>query len=214
MRKIRIVMVLVGVLTLVLLQTNGLLAKKMTLNILCWEGYTKPYTEGFTKLMKEKYKLDVKFNINNISAPQEFWTAARLKQADLISPAHNILKSDKWKFIKGGIALPVDLNNIPNYKNLLPFLRKNPFVTHEGDVFAVPYTMGPYGLAYNAEKVERPVSWEVLWDEESKNKFTISKDYPDCNIYVASLVLGANYEDLYNFETLKNTLEQDELQPD
>jgi len=200
------------VLAIVLIFTNGTFAKELTLNILCWEGYTKPYTEGFVKLMKEKHQLDVKFNIKNLSNPQEFWDAARPKKVDLISPAHNILKSKKWKFIEGRVALPVDLNNVPNYKKLLPFLQKNQFVTKGDDVFAVPYTMGPYGLCYNADKVPAPESWNVLWDEKAKNKFTISKDYPDCNIYVSALVLGANYDEIYKYGVLVKKIGKDKLQ--
>ncbi len=194
--------VLISVMALVLFQNNEVSAKELTLNILCWEGYAKPYTEGFMKLMKEKHQLNVKFNIKNLSDPEEFWDAARPKKVDLISPAHNLLKSDKGKFIKGRVALPINLDNVPNYKNLLPILQKNQFVTQGEDIYGVPYTMGLYGLAYNAAKVAEPESWNILWDEKARNKFTISKDFPDCNIYVTSLVLGAGYNDLYSYDAL------------
>lgn len=204
--------ILIGVVAFVLMQSSIVFAKEITLNILCWEGYTKQYTANFIKLMKEKHKVDIKFNIKNISAPQEFWDAARPKKVDLISPAHNILKSDKWKFIKGRVALPIDLKNVPNYKNLLPMLQKNQFVTKGKDVFAVPYTMGPYGLCYNADKVPEPKSWDVLWSEKAKNKFSISKDYPSCNIYVTALVLGANYKEIYDFGVLSKKIGVAKLQ--
>jgi len=187
-------------------------SESLTLNIHCWEGYAKPYTDGFKALMKEKHGIDVNLNITNVSDPDEFWQLARGKQVDLISPAHNIPKSEKWPFIKRNVAAPVDLNNVPNYQYLLPFLKNNPFVTEAGQVFGVPYTMGPYGLAYNADKVSAPSSWSVLWSPDAQGKYSISKDYADANIYISALVLGASYDELYQSSKLWKKVGRDELQ--
>ena len=78
-------------------------AKTVTLNIHCWEVYTKPYEEGFVRYIKEKENIYVVLNITNVSDPDEFWQAARSQQADLILPAHNIPKSNKWPFIQNTI---------------------------------------------------------------------------------------------------------------
>jgi len=187
-------------------------AKTVTLNIHCWEGYTKPYEEGFVRYIKEKENVYVVLNITNVSDPDEFWQVARSQQADLISPAHNIPKSNKWPFIQNKMAAPVDLAHVPNYKYLLPFLKKSKFVTEGGAVYGVPYTMGPYGLAYNADFVKEPTSWDVLWEPSAKKKYTISKDYSDANIYVTALTLGASYADLYDSNTLVKKVEKKSLQ--
>lgn len=187
-------------------------AETISLNVLCWEGYTKPYVAGFKALIKEKHGLDVEINVSNVSAPAEFWNMARGGKVDLISPAHNIPKSVHWPFIERGIAIPVNLDNIPNYKYLLPFLKKNDFVTKGDVVYGVPYTMGPYGLAYNADKVPEPKSWEVLWQPEARGKFSISKDYPDANIYTSALVLGAKYDELYDINKLFESIGNVQLQ--
>lgn len=183
-------------------------AQDITLRILCWEGYAKPYTKKFQALMHKKYDKKVSLEIKNVSDPGEFWDESRGNNVDLISPAHNILKSNKWKFIEGKIALPINLKNIPNYKYVIPFLQKNEFATKNGKVFGVPYTMGPYGLAYNADKVEEPESWNILWSKEAKNKITISKDYSDCNIYTSVLALGGSYNDLYDYDTLVSNIDK------
>jgi len=180
-------------------------AQSVTLNIQCWEGYASHYVEGFKKLVKDKHNIDITINITNVSDPNEFWQMARAKKVDLISPAHNIPKSKKWPFIKGGVAIPVNLNNIPNYKYVIPFLQKNDFVTENNKVYGVPYTMGPYGLAYNADKVKEPKSWNVLWGAAAVGKYTISKDYPDANIYTSALILGSTYGDLYDIKKLRSS---------
>lgn len=187
-------------------------AEPMTLTIHCWDGYSRPYVDGFTALIKKKYNIDLTLQITNVSDPDEFWQLARAERVDLISPAHNIPKSTKWPFIKYEVALPIDLNNVPNYQYVIPFLQKNPFVTEKGVVYGVPYTMGPYGLAYNADKVKEPTSWKILWQPEAKGKYTISRDYPDANIFTSALMLGARYVDLYDSTRLFNQLGEAPLQ--
>ncbi len=177
-------------------------AEHITIRIHCWKGYSKPYTGQFLELVKKKYKKDIRLVITNVSNPEEFWDVSRRSKADLISPAHNILKSRNGVFINKGIVLPVNLKNIPNYKFLLPILQRNKFVTENGKIYGVPYTMGSYGLAYNSKKVKKPESWQVLWNEKNKKTYTISQDYPDCNIYITALVLGADYNVLYNYNKL------------
>jgi len=71
--------------------------------------------------------------------------------------------------------------------------------------------MGPYGLAYNSEKVNKADSWSVLWEKDSSKLYTISKDYPDCNIYVTSLVLGAGYDDIYKMNKLLKKVSNSDL---
>ena len=197
-------LVIIILIVLFAFNISSVFAEDVTLRILCWKGYSKPYIEGFQKLISEKYNINVTIEISNVSDPTEFWQKSRAKKVDLISPAHNILKSNKWPFIKGtvNVALPINLDNIPNYKYVLPFLQKSIFVTENNSVYGVPYTMGPYGLAYNADKVAEPKSWNVLWSDKSKNTITLSKDYSDCNIYISALALGAKYDQLYDYDKL------------
>lgn len=172
--------------------------EEVVLRIHCWKGYAQPYTQGFQELVKNKYNIDLRLEISNVSDPTEFWDRARTRTADLISPAHNLPKSPHGNFIKAGLIIPINLANIPNYRNILPFLQYNELVSHNGQVYGVPYTMGPYGLAYNANQVEEPKSWSVLWSKEAQGRYTIARDYPDCNVYTTLLVFGLTHEDLYD----------------
>jgi spermidine/putrescine-binding protein len=187
-------------------------SRDITLRIHCWEGYARPYVKNFVKMVKEKYHIDIRLKITNVSDPEEFWQLSRGRLVDLISPAHNIPLSPSWAFVKGKVALPVNLNNIPRYKDLLPILNKNEFVSLNDKVYAVPYTMGPYGLGYNQNKVNEPESWNVLWGKGNEGFYSISKDYPDCNIYISSLVLGAAYDDLYNVDHLFRKIPRNVIQ--
>ncbi len=212
MKRIRPALLFLLAIILFFCPASAIADKPMTLRIHCWEGYAKPYVSGFKEIISHKYGEDIDIKISNASDPSEFWELSRGMKVDIISPAHNIPKNRRWSFIDGGVALPVNLANIPNYKNLLDLLKNNDFVTKNGLIYGVPYTIGPYGLAYNADKVGDPGSWSVLFDSGARGKYTISKDYPDCNIYVSALILGATYSDIYDADKLLKKVRRPELQ--
>lgn len=174
------------------------------LRILCWEGYApSENARKFETMMQEKYGMDITVRVTDVSDPQEFFTMIRAKKVDLISPAQNIPRSDRWKFIEGHLVLPVDLKNVPNYRYVLPSLQRADYITVDETVYGVPIVYGVYGLAYNAAFFEKPPeSWNVLWNPEYEKKYSISSDYHEANIYCTALALGISQEELFNYDTL------------
>jgi spermidine/putrescine-binding protein len=174
--------------------------KAEELRILCWEGYAVPqYTERFEQFIKVKYGIDLTVTVRHLSDPQDFFDNVRVRKADLISPSHNIPKSDRWPFIRGKIVLPIDLANIPNYKYIIPELQKAEYITQGNQVYGVPILYGPYGLAYNTHVVKvEPTSWKVLWDPEFAGKYAISADYHEANIYITALTLDLTPEQIFD----------------
>lgn len=176
--------------------------KAEELRILCWEGYAAhQYTERFEHYVKKKYGLDLTVTVNHVSDPQEFFDSIRARKVDLISPAHNIPKSDRWPLIRGKIVIPLDLANIPNYKQIIPELQKADYITQDNQVYGVPIVYGPYGLAYNTNIVkEEPTSWNVLWRPEYAGKYAISADYFEANIYITALASGLTPEQMFHYD--------------
>jgi spermidine/putrescine-binding protein len=183
------------------------------LRILCWEGYAAPeYTQQFEVLIKAKYGKDVKLVVQNVSDPGEFFEAVRTKKADLISPAHNIPKSARWKLIKGGVTLPLNLANIPNYKDLIPTLQHAEYITEGGEVYGVPIVYGPYGLAYNTTVfAEAPTSWTIFWDPQYRGRYALSADYHEANIYMTALAQGLRSPDIFSYSKLNTPEMQQKL---
>ncbi len=170
---------------------SGTAMGEETLRLLVWEGYAPPeQVAQFEAFIKDKYKKTVKLKVDFISDPNDFFAAVRSKQADLISPTHNLFKDNRFNFIKKKLFLPVDLNNLPNYKNLIPALQKAEYATQGDAVYGVPFVHGPYGLAYNIKHLNAPITWDVFWDQKFSGKYSISSDYYECNIYITALALG------------------------
>ncbi|MBF0100383.1 MAG: extracellular solute-binding protein [Desulfobacterales bacterium] len=174
------------------------------LRILCWEGYAAPeYTQEFEKLIKEKYKIDLKVSVKNVSDPQEFFDGIRTKKVDIISPAQNIPKSSRWRFIETNLVLPINLDNLPNYKDIIPALQKAEYISKDGNVYGVPYIYGPYGLAYNTNIVkEEPKSWNIFWDPQYAGKYSLSSDYHEANIYITALAMGLKKDEIFSYNKL------------
>ncbi len=197
--------------TVIALESSVSPAWSEELRILCWKGYApQKHTQKFENLVKIKYGVTLKVIVTEVSDPQEFFTKIRGRKVDLISPAHNIPKSEKWKFIRGGIVLPINLEHIPNYKNLIPGLQRADYITQDGKVYGVPIVYGPYGLAYNTNFFsEPPTSWNVFWDAKYVGKYTISSDYHEANIYSTALALGLSKQQIFDYEVIKDNGEME-----
>ncbi len=180
-------------------------AKPETLRITCWAGYAKPFVEDFQKLVKEKHKVDVQVQISNPTDQDEFYMAAKEGTADLISPPMDLAKNPRFYcFQKGDFLLSeVDTAKVPNMRHILPFFQEDSSLIYEGKRYGVPYNCGPYGLAYNTEKVkEAPTSWNVLWDPQYADKYTINNNFPKCNIWITALALGYSYDQIFDINKL------------
>ncbi|MCP4116082.1 MAG: extracellular solute-binding protein [Desulfobacteraceae bacterium] len=184
---------------------------KDTLKLLIWEGYSPPeQIKIFKALIKKKYGKEIELEIShNISGIQDFYDAIRTNSEEklyhIISPAHNFIKDSRFGCIRNKLIMPVNLQNIPNYKKIIPQLQKADYITDDkGNVYGVPMAHGPYGLAYNTKYFKSPpTSWNIFGNPEYKNRYTISSDYYEANVYIVALSAGLRGEDLYNYQKLR-----------
>lgn len=179
-----------------------------TLRFLVWETYTpEEYQKKFIQLAKEKYGVNLNLDIKYVTTSDEFFSSLRDNKADIISPSHNVPRDSRYRFIKHKLVLPLNLENIPNYKNIESSLQKPAYCTEGDTVYAVPIARGPYGLAYNTKMLpEAPKSWNIFWDPRFKDKYTIGKFQYEENIFTTALAMGFPRDDIYNYKKL-NTLE-------
>lgn len=180
------------------------LQAEITLRLLTWEGYAPDkQVKQFENQMAKKYGEPVKLDIRYVSSPNEYFNSIRKNAVDIIAPSHNIIKDERYNLVTNKLILPIDLNNIPNYAKLIPSLQHADYTTIDGQVYSVPLVHGPYGLAYNTELVDPgPTSWNVLWKEAYKQRYALSSDYFEVNVYVTALALGISPDKIADISAL------------
>ena len=186
-------------------------SRDVVLSITCWEGYAKPYIDDFKALIKDKYNLNAKIEIHNPTDQEEFFQAAKNGTSDLISPPIELPKIPRFYChdFTDRYLQPIVIEHIPNFVNILPVFKNNTTSTFNGKLFGIPYNCGPYGLAYNADQVEEePKSWNVLWNDKYKNKYTVNNNFPKVNLWISALSLGYSQSEIFDI----NKLDKDKLQ--
>ena len=69
------------------------------------------------------------------------------------------------KMIKEDMLAKIDMNNIPNYKNIDGRFKGLDY--DKNNEYSVAYMWGTVGILYNTEMVDDDVdSWDILWDEK------------------------------------------------
>lgn len=202
-------------LTVLLLFLTGFAeaADKLTLRMLVWDGYAPVEAQrNFQRLIKGKYNIDLVFQIESATNPDEYFNKIRAGQVDIISPAHNIPKDSRYNLTHNGLTLPVNLENIPNYQKLIPGLAKQHWAMNKGQVYAVPIVHGFYSLAYNSAVIkEPPTSWSILWDPQYKGRYSVNLDYYELNVYITVLALGGRKEDIFHYDSIKGSMLEERL---
>src|SRR5450755_654738 len=168
--------------------------KTPTLNLLVWEGYADP---SFVQAFEEKYHCKV--SASYMGSSDELVAKLRGGSAgnyDVISPSSDVATS----IAAAGLALPLDLSQIPGYGRLSPQLASLPLVRVKGQVYGVPFMWGPDPLIYDTTVFAQPPdSWNVLWDAKYRGKISVWDDLS--TVYMAAQVLGFDKPDpseLYN----------------
>ena len=199
------VQILVSVLVVAVMMFCAVPVHAEKLRMLVWEGYApQKWIEKYKGIVKEKYNVDLDVEIKFVSSTDQFIDALKGRSADIITPSHNLPKDPRYKYITGKLILPIDLKNIPNYKDIITTLQKADYCTEDGQVYAIPFVYGPYGLAYNTDKLDEPQSWNILWDPKYAGQYTISSDYSEANIFTTALAMGIDQRKISNYDELNS----------
>jgi putative spermidine/putrescine transport system substrate-binding protein len=190
-------------------------AKQETIRIACWEGYAEEaMIKEFKVLVKKKYKIDVNVKTHYPKDQDEFYNAVKDGTADLISPPADLAKTPRFNLFPDGKPMLAELNlkNIPNAKNMIPFFAADKSLTYRDKRYGLPYNCGPYGLDYNTAMVkEAPTSWNIFWDPQYNGKYTLNNNFPKCNIWITALSLGYTYDQIFDIGKLDRAKIQEKL---
>lgn len=167
--------------------------EKKQLHIFTWASYViDDIREGF----EEEY--GVKVFIDTYASNEDLLAKllAGATGYDIIMPSDYMVSI----LIKQNLLAELDRENIPNFQNIGP-LFLNKYFDPENR-YSVPYTFGTAGIAYDSAVISSaPESWNVLWDPQYRNRFSMLDDQREA-LGAALKMLGYSY----------NTTDQKELE--
>jgi len=94
--------------------------------------------------------------------------------------------------------LPLDLERIPNWKNIEKFIDQTgdqSYVNDAGEIVGAPIYWGALGITYDSSAIDEPKSWEELRGPAFKNKLTMI-DSATTNYDLAAAILGYNSNEM------------------
>ncbi len=176
------------------------------LRLLIWEGHApEAWIERFEKRILDSYGRRVKLQITYVKGGEEFYDAIRDRAVDVVMMTHHQYKDERYGYIKNGLLLPIDPDNVPFFKHVIPALQKAEHLLSEGRVYAIPVSQGPYGLAYNTTLMEsEPRSWNIFWDPRFKGKYVLGANEYIYNVNITALALGYSREQIGDYDVLNN----------
>lgn len=150
------------------------------LNVILWEGYAAP---AMKKAFEKRYHITV--NVTYIGSNDAVFAKIRSKsgQYDLVPATTDI----SHQYIDQGLLQPIDLSQIPNYKQIFPEFKKLPQATKNGKTYGVAHTWSADPILYNPKVVKHPIkSYKILWDKRYAGKIALYDDLG--SLWVGALV--------------------------
>jgi putative spermidine/putrescine transport system substrate-binding protein len=133
-------------------------------NLVAWAGYvedgsTDPKVDWVSDFEKET-GCQVNVKIGNTS--DEMVQLMRTGQYDAVSASGDAT----LRLIEGGDVDPVNTDLVPNYADVFPGLKDQPYNSVDGQMYGIPHGRGANLLVWNSDVVKPdPTSWGVVFDQ-------------------------------------------------
>ena len=146
-------------------------ANVRTLNVYNWGEYISDGSEGtlntveaFENWYEETYGEKVKVNYTTYASNEDMYAKLSSESVsyDVVVPSDYMIA----RMIKEDMLLPLDFDNIPNYKYISDDYRG---LYYDPDsIYSVPYTYGVIGVIYDANIVDEEDigGWDLLWNKK------------------------------------------------
>lgn len=165
-----------------------------------WTSYMPaPEVAAFKKFIHQKYQKHIDIQLRQVLKPEDFYDRVRGGISDIISPSHNFFKDERNQFIRKKLLVPVDRAVVTNLEKVQPQFIENDFVKEDGILYGVPVAAGGYTLLYDKNHFKKPpASWSVLWRDDMRGRYALSRHFYEANIYLTVIAMGYKQEDLHN----------------
>jgi putative spermidine/putrescine transport system substrate-binding protein len=157
-----------------------------SVNIVAWAGYvengsTDPNVDWVTGFEKET---GCKVNVKIGGTSDEMVSLMKTGEYDVVSASGDA----SLRLIYGGDVAPVNMDLIPNYKDVFEGLKNKTWNSVDGVAYGAPHGRGANLLMYRTDVVKpAPTSWSVVFDPASPYKGKVTAY--DSPIYIADAAL-------------------------
>jgi spermidine/putrescine-binding protein len=176
-------------------------SSKKEMNLYIWSAYITDYT--INRFEKET-GIQVRYDIYDSNEALLEKIQSRVSDYDVIVPSDYMVRILNQQ----GLLEKLDLNRLPNVKNLSPRFRNLPY--DPGNDYSIPFLWGTAGIGYNKTKVTDPVdSWAILWDQKYQDRILMLDDLRECfGVALKRKGNSINTTDPAELEEAKNLLLQ------
>jgi len=182
--------------------------KQVTINVYNWGQNIADGSDGTVDLIaKFEDETDIKVNYTTYESNESLYSklSGGGITVDVIIPSDYMIA----RLIKEDMLLPLDFDNIPNYKNVEENFKNTAYDPE--NKYSVPYTWGTVGIIYNSKYVDEEdvTGWELLWNEKYAGKILMFDNSRDA-FGVAQYQLGydVNTTDKAELEACAELLKQ------
>jgi putative spermidine/putrescine transport system substrate-binding protein len=170
-------------------------------DLIAWAGYvedgsTDPAYDWVTPFEK---KTGCQVNVKLGNTSDEMVTLMRTGNYDGVSASGDAT----LRLAQGGDVDPVNVDLVPNYKDIFPALKDQTWNTVDGVHYGIPHGRGANLLMWNTDQIKENLdSWSAVFDESSKYKGKLTAyDSPiyiaDAAVYLRSTRPELGIEDPY-----------------
>jgi len=183
------------------------LAKSISLS-----SYGGSWQENLSKAVLEPFEKEygVKIIQSSHGGEEEILTKIRVGREgdyDIVT----INESGFYPGVKQGLFNPLNLDNIPNYENIMTPLKQpiyDPGIAKDGNIRSVPSIFGTTAMTYNTENVNpKPDSWAVCWDKKYIKKIAMN-ELAWYRVFTTALYLGEDPNNIQNWNLVWDAIRQ------
>ncbi len=157
-------------------------------DLVAWAGYvedgsTDPKVNWVSDFEKQT---GCKVNVKVGNTSDEMVQLMRSGQYDGVSASGDAT----LRLIDGGDVAPVNTDLVPNYKDIFPGLKDQPYNSVDGQMYGIPHGRGANLLMYNTDDYKTtPNSWDVVFDPKKAAEQKGHVTAYDNPIYIADAAL-------------------------
>ena len=155
-------------------------------NLVAWAGYvengsTDPKVNWVTPFEQQT---GCKVTVKVAGTSDEMVNLMKTGQYDAVSASGDAT----LRLIASGTVEPINTSLVPNYADVFPALKMQPWNSVKGVPYGIPHGRGANVLMYRTDKVSpAPTSWDVVFDKASPYKGHVTAY--DSPIYIADAAL-------------------------